>query len=182
MRVTVMRKARPPLAIVDIGSNSARIVVYDREAGGHLRIVASARSSLRLVEGVVENHAIGEEAMERTREALRDFRAIALGAGARDIRVYATAAVREARDGDRFAYVVAQAMKSPLRLLNAEAEAIYGFHGALRGLEPLHGILFDLGGGSLQITEFRRRERIQSWSVPLGALRLSRRYLLRDPP
>lgn len=177
-----MRKARPPLAIVDIGSNSARIVVYDREAGGHLRIVASARSSLRLVEGVVENHAIGEEAMERTREALRDFRAIALGAGARDIRVYATAAVREAHDGDRFARVVAQAMKAPLQLLNAEAEAIYGFHGALRGLDAVSGILFDLGGGSLQITEFRNRERIQSWSVPLGALRLSRRYLLRDPP
>ena len=80
-----MRKAKPPLAILDIGSNSARIVVYDREAAGHLRIVASARSSLRLVEGVVENHQIGEEAMERTRDVLRDFRAIALGAGARTI-------------------------------------------------------------------------------------------------
>ena len=82
-----MQKAKPPLAIIDIGSNSARIVVYDREAGGHLRIVASARSSLRLVEGVVEDHAIGEEAMERARDALRDFRAIALGAGSTAVRL-----------------------------------------------------------------------------------------------
>lgn len=177
-----MKKARPPLAIIDIGSNSARIVVYNREAGGHLRIVASARSSLRLVEGVVENHAIGEAAMARTRDALRDFRAIALGAGARAIRVYATAAVREASDHERFSRLVSQTMKSPLRILDGEAEALYGFHGALRGLESRSGLLFDLGGGSLQITEFSDRERLHSWSVPLGALRLSRRYLERDPP
>jgi exopolyphosphatase/guanosine-5'-triphosphate,3'-diphosphate pyrophosphatase len=177
-----MRKARPPLAIIDIGSNSARIVVYHREAAGHLRIVASARSSLRLVEGVVENHAIGEVAMERTKDALRDFRAIALGAGAHAIRVYATAAVREASDGARFARLVASIMKTPLQILDGEAEALYGFHGALRGLDSHSGLLFDLGGGSLQLTEFRRRERVRSWSVPLGALRLSRRYLERDPP
>ncbi len=177
-----MRKAKPPLAIIDIGSNSARIVVYDREPGGHLRIVASARSSLRLVEGVVENHAIGEVAMERAREALRDFRAIALGAGARAIRVYATAAVREATDGREFSRLVARTMKSPLQILDGDAEALYGFHGALRGLDSRSGLLFDLGGGSLQLTEFRQRTRVRSWSVPLGALRLSRRYLERDPP
>ena len=177
----VMRRARPPLAIIDIGSNSARIVVYDCESAGHLRIVASARSSLRLVEGVVENHEIGEDAMARAREALRDFRAIALGAGARAIRVYATAAVREAADGDGFARLVARTMKCPLDILDGETEALYGFHGALRGLASESGLLFDLGGGSLQLTEFRNRRRIHSWSVPLGALRLSRRFLERDP-
>lgn len=177
-----MRKARPPLAIIDIGSNSARVVVYNREASGHLRIVASARSSLRLVEGVVENHAIGEEAMERARDALRDFRAIALGAGALAIRVYGTAAVREASDGERFARLVARTIKAPLQILDGETEALYGFHGALRGLQSTSGLLFDLGGGSLQLTQFRQRNRVRSWSVPLGALRLSRRYLERDPP
>jgi exopolyphosphatase/guanosine-5'-triphosphate,3'-diphosphate pyrophosphatase len=177
-----MRNARPPLAIIDIGSNSARVVVYHREQSGHLRIVASARSSLRLVEGVVENHAIGEEAMERTHDALRDFRAIALGAGARSIRVYATAAVREAKDALRFSRLVSRVMRTPLQLLDAEAEALYGFHGALRGLDAHSGLLFDLGGGSLQLTEFRNRTRIRSWSLPLGALRLSRKYLDHDPP
>ena len=177
-----MQKASPPLAIIDIGSNSARIVVYHREAGGHLRIVASARASLRLVEGVVEDHAIGEEAMERARDALRDFRAIALGAGSKGVRVYATAAVREASDEDRFARLVLQTMKVPLEVLDGEAEAMYGFHGALRGLDATSGLLFDLGGGSLQLTQFRHRARVRSWSVPLGALRLSRRYLEHDPP
>jgi exopolyphosphatase/guanosine-5'-triphosphate,3'-diphosphate pyrophosphatase len=177
-----MRRASPPLAIIDIGSNSARVVVYNREAGGHLRIVASARASLRLVEGVVEDHAIGEDAMERARDALRDFRAIALGAGSRAIRVYATAAVREARDGKRFARLVSQTMKVPLEVLDGETEALYGFHGALRGLDAKSGLLFDLGGGSLQLTLFRQRVRSKSWSLPLGALRLSRRYLDGDPP
>jgi exopolyphosphatase/guanosine-5'-triphosphate,3'-diphosphate pyrophosphatase len=176
-----MRKATPPLAIIDIGSNSARVVVYNREAGGHLRIVASARASLRLVEGVVEDHAIGEEAMDRAKDALRDFRAIALGAGAKAIRVYATAAVREAKDGPRFSRLVLRTMKVPLRILDGDTEAHYGFHGALRGLDAKSGVLFDLGGGSLQLTLFRQRERSRSWSLPLGALRLSRRYLERDP-
>jgi len=177
-----MLRASPPLAIIDIGSNSARVVVYNREAAGHLRIVASARASLRLVEGVVENHAIGEDAMERAHDALRDFRAIALGAGSKAIRVYATAAVREAKDGHRFARLVSRTMKVPLQVLDGETEALYGFHGALRGLDAKSGLLFDLGGGSLQLTQFRRRVRAKSWSLPLGALRLSRRYLERDPP
>src|SRR5262245_46020989 len=122
-----MRRAKPPLGIIDIGSNSARVVVYDRERSGHLRIVASARSSLRLVEGVVENHEIGEAAIERTKDALLDFRAIALGAGARAIRVYGTAAVREAADEDRFARMVARVVRSPLRILDGDKEALYGF-------------------------------------------------------
>src|SRR5436190_16298911 len=158
-----MRKTTPPLAIIDIGSNSARVVVYHREAAGHLRIAASARSSLRLVEGVVESHAIGEEAMDRARDALRDFRAIALGAGSKTIRVYATAAVREASDVARFARLVAQTIKVPLQVLDGETEAFYGFHGALRGLAAKSGLLFDLGGGSLQLTEFRQRKRLKSW-------------------
>jgi exopolyphosphatase/guanosine-5'-triphosphate,3'-diphosphate pyrophosphatase len=175
-------KARPPLAVVDIGSNSARIVVYGREAAGHLRIIASARSSLRLVEGVVATKAIGEEAMARTAEALRDFRAIALGAGARR----RSACMRRRpcarrRTATSSAVSSARVMRAPLTILDGEAEATYGFHGALRGLDARDGLLFDLGGGSLQVTEFRHRERLRSWSVPLGALRLSRRYLLHDP-
>lgn len=176
--------AASPFAVVDIGSNSARIVVYEREASSHLRIVASARASLRLVEALDggDGRVIGRDAMERAREALVDFAAIAAGAGARRILPYATAAVREAKDGPRFGRMAARILRAKVRILDGEQEAYFGFLGAVRGVHARSGLLFDLGGGSLQTTLFRDRERRRSASVPLGALRLALRFIEHDPP
>ena len=62
------------------------------------------------------------------------------------------------------------------------AEARYGFAGAVRGLAVSDGLLFDLGGGSLQVTRFARRRLAGSVSLPLGALRLNEKFLESDPP
>ena len=84
-----------PLAVIDIGSNSGRVVVYRLGAEGGFRIQATTRASLRLVREVDEGHTLSDEAIERTLLALRDFRAISLGAGAERSVAVATAALRD---------------------------------------------------------------------------------------
>lgn len=170
--------------IVDIGSHSARIVVYEQETAEHLRIVASARASLRLVEAVeaTQSHTLGAETLAKVSAALRDFRAIASGAGAKTVHAFATAAVRDTRNVARFESTVARGLGVPVRVLSAQEEARFGFLGALRGLHEAKGYLFDLGGGSLQVTKFQDRSPRRSWSAPLGALRLALRFLEHDPP
>jgi exopolyphosphatase/guanosine-5'-triphosphate,3'-diphosphate pyrophosphatase len=69
-----------------------------------------------------------------------------------------------------------------VEILDAGAEARAGFLGAVYGLPVRHGLVFDIGGGSLQITRFRDRKLRHTWSLPLGALRLSDRFLGSDPP
>ena len=75
---------RPPttVAVIDIGSNSGRVVVYRYQAGGHLQLLAGSRASLRLVRELDETHRLGDEAIARAFEAVSDFNAIAQGTGA----------------------------------------------------------------------------------------------------
>lgn len=172
-----------PVAIIDIGSNSGRVVVYALDGAGQLRLLAGTRAALRLVKDVdSETHTLGPEAAARLMEALHDFRAIALGAGAARICALATAAMRDAGDGPALLRRVRRELGFEVRVIDGQLEARYGLLGALHGLKVQDGLVFDLGGGSLQVTRFRRRRPRRSVSLPLGALRLSQAFLESDPP
>ena len=176
------RSRRDPIAVIDIGSNSGRVVVFEHDAPGHLRLLAGSRAPLRLVRDVDTRGQLSEATMARTTEALRDFPAIATSAGARRIVAVATAAMRDAGNGPLFAERLRRELGIRIEIIGAPAEARYGFAGAIRGLAVLSGVLFDLGGGSLQITRFARRRLVEATSLPLGALRLSETFLESDPP
>jgi exopolyphosphatase/guanosine-5'-triphosphate,3'-diphosphate pyrophosphatase len=149
---------------------------------GQLRILASTRAALRLVETVDDRSALSDGAVERTLEALADFQAIALGAGAGTTVAIATAALRDASNGVAFVARVERELGITIKLIDAATEARYGFAGAVHNLPIEAGLLFDLGGGSLQISTFRERRARRDWSFPLGALRLSHRFLQQNPP
>jgi len=171
-----------PVAVIDIGSNSARIVVYRLEGGAQTQILAASRRSLRLVRELDKNNRLSAQALERTWAALEDFRAIALGAGASRIVALATSAVRDADNGKAFLAEVRKKLGFDVRMLSGEEEARLGFLGAVGGLPVEHGALFDVGGGSMQVTRFRQRRIMTTISVPLGSLRLSDAFLKSDPP
>ena len=170
------------IAVIDIGSNSGRVMVFERDRASHLRLLAGSRASLRLVHDVDERAQLSEATMARTMEALRDFQAIATSAGANRIVAVATAAMRDASNGALFARRVQRELGIRIETIGGLAEARYGFAGAVRGLAVSNGLLFDLGGGSLQITRFARRRLVTSLSLPFGALRLSEKFLESDPP
>jgi len=178
-------RARAPgeaVAVIDIGSNSGRVVVFQRDPSGHLRARADSRASLRLVDDVDRRGELTEATMGRATEALRDFKAIALGAGATRIVAVATAAMRDASNGALFAERLQRELGIRIDIISGGAEARYGFDGAMRGLAVTSGLLFDVGGGSMELTRFERRRRGGDISLPLGALRLSSGFLETDPP
>jgi exopolyphosphatase/guanosine-5'-triphosphate,3'-diphosphate pyrophosphatase len=180
--VAVRHASRGSLAVVDLGSNSGRVVVYQLHREGYLRILASSRASLRLVKGVERRHALAPQSVERALDALQDFRAIAVGAGAERVVALATAAVRDAENGPDFIRRVRTRLGIPVRVLSGADEARYGFVGAVRGLAVESGVLFDLGGGSMQVSRFHDRRLERTWSFPIGALRVSDAFLRSDPP
>ena len=173
---------RETVAVIDIGSNSGRVMVFERDASTHLRLLAGSRAPLRLVHDVDTRKQLSEATMARTMEALRDFRAIAASAGAKRIVAVATAAMRDASNGARFAERVRRELGIRINIIGGLAEARYGFIGAVRGLAVSKGLLFDVGGGSMQVTRFDRRRLVDSVSLPFGALRLSEKFLHDDPP
>ncbi len=171
-----------PIAVVDIGSNSGRVMVYRPEAGGQLHLLAGSRAPLRLARGLDETGKIPDEALERAFAALADFRAIARGSGVTHVVAAGTAALRDAANGPAFIRRVRRELGFAIRILSGPEEARYGFLGAVGGLPVEDGALFDLGGGSLQVGRFRARRLLGATSLPLGALRVSDAFLRSDPP
>src|SRR5262245_47734867 len=175
---------KPPatVAVIDIGSNSGRVVVYRYQSGGHLQLLAGSRASLRLVRELDETHRLGDEAIARAFEAIADFNAIARGTGAEKIAAVATAAVRDADNGPAFIARLRKELGLDVRVLSGEEEARFGFLGAVGGLPVEHGVQFDVGGGCVQVSRFRQRRLMSTTSLPLGSLRLSDAFLHSDPP
>ncbi len=172
----------PVVAVFDIGSNSGRVAVYRGGPGGHLRILASSRASLRLVRDLDDEGTLSPEAEERLMIALRDFTAVARGAGAERLVAVATAAMRDARNGPGLIARIHRELGLEVRVLSGEEEARFGFLGAVRSLPVSQGALFDVGGGSMQVGHFRGRSLTRAVSLPLGSLRLSDAFLESDPP
>jgi exopolyphosphatase/guanosine-5'-triphosphate,3'-diphosphate pyrophosphatase len=170
------------IAVIDIGSNSGRVVVYQPERAGRFRILAGSRAPLRLVREVDGTHGLTAEAIERTLEALRDFKALTVGAGASRTVAVATAALRDAQNAPDLLLRIQQELGVDVRIISGDEEAWYGFLGAVHGLPVEHGVLFDMGGGSMQVSHFQDRTLLRSVSLPLGSLRLSDAFLHSDPP
>ena len=170
-----------PFAVVDIGSNSGRMIVFRLRQGEHLDVIEDARAPLRLARDLRGSDRLGPEAIERTVEALRDFVAVAKGAGATHMIAVATSAVRDAADGPEL-IERAQRLGVPLQTIDGDHEAMLGFFGAVHDLPVTSGFTFDVGGGSAEISAFKDRHLVRSWSMPLGSLRMSDAYLTSDPP
>ena len=170
------------VAVIDVGSNSGRAVVFRLVGEGHLEILADARVPLRLARDLTRGGRLGEASIERTLQALRDFTMVARGSGAEQTVAVATSAVREAENADELVDRAARELGLSLEVIDGEREAYLSFLGAVHGLPVEHGSLIDVGGGSLEVSSFRGRRPADSWTFPLGALRLSDRFLESDPP
>jgi exopolyphosphatase/guanosine-5'-triphosphate,3'-diphosphate pyrophosphatase len=170
-----------PFAVIDIGSNSARMIVFRLRDGEHLDVIEDARAPLRLARDLRDTDELGQDAIERTLEALRDFLSVAEGAGATRMIAVATSAARDAVDGDELVER-ARNLGVPLQVIDGDHEARLGFFGAVHDLPVTSGFTMDVGGGSVELTRFRERRLERSWSMQLGSLRVSDRFLESDPP
>src|SRR5215470_9446342 len=161
---------RRPYAIVDIGSNSVRLVVYD-QLGRAPFPRFNEKSLCRLGDGLAETGALAAEGFQRTVEATRRFRAIAEVMGVCRIDAFATEATRRASNGARLVAAIAKEAGLKVRILSGREEAYYAALGVISGFYRPRGLVGDFGGGSLEIAE-ARDDRVgeRSVSIPIGSL------------
>jgi exopolyphosphatase/guanosine-5'-triphosphate,3'-diphosphate pyrophosphatase len=170
------------IAVIDLGSNTARLVLFELGPEGDCRPIAERKEIPRLGRGVGSDLALSPEARARGVAALARF-ARALSEWGRPSTVgVATSAVRDAPNGAEFLAEVAAATGLNLRALTGAQEARYAAWGVSNAWELGDAAVVDLGGGSLQIVEARGGRLGPTHSLPLGALRLTQSYLEHDPP
>ncbi|MDT8757960.1 Ppx/GppA family phosphatase [Sphingomonas psychrotolerans] len=165
---TAPAKART--AIIDIGSNSVRLVVYE----GAARLPAvlfNEKVMAGLGRSLSETGAIDAEGLKRARSALARFAALAREMQAAEIRTVATAAVRDASNGGELMRA-AEALGLDVELLSGVEEATASGMGVLSGIPDADGVVGDLGGGSLELVRVVAGTVTDRVSFPLGVLRL----------
>ena len=158
-------------AIVDIGSNSIRLVVFGGAARAPV-VLYNEKVMAGLGRGVVASGRLDPAAVEVALAGLARFAALAAGMELDSLDVVATAAVREAENGEEFLERVS-ALGLPARLLDGEAEARAAGFGVIAGLPQADGVVADLGGGSLELVRIADGEVRETASFPLGAMRIA---------
>ena len=173
----------PVLAAIDIGSNSCRLKIA-RVVAHRLKTVHEDREVTRLGSSVFESGLISPEAMALTLRALKRFQRAVQEHAADQIRVVATAALRDAHNGAAFQAWVKAETGWTLEIISGLEEGRLIHHGIMAAEPGVGGrvLLVDLGGGSCEITLSEHKRIVETVSLPLGAVRLTEEFLTEDPP
>ncbi|MDY7099159.1 MAG: Ppx/GppA family phosphatase [Pseudomonadota bacterium] len=157
-------------AIIDIGSNTVRVVVY----GGSLRaptVLINEKVTARLGRDIAKTGLLAEEAVELAIRGLERFVLMLNDLNIEKVDTVATAAVRDASNGPEFVEKLIELGLNP-RILSGEEEAVLSAHGVMGAFPKASGLVADLGGGSLELVDLADGEVANAVTLPLGALRL----------
>jgi exopolyphosphatase / guanosine-5'-triphosphate,3'-diphosphate pyrophosphatase len=172
------------IAAIDVGSNSIKLVVVDAAASDSLAVLAREKETVRLGHDTLREERLPPAAIERAVDCIKRFRLIAEARGAERIFAVATASVREAGNSAQFIKEVGRKAGVSVEVLSAIEE------GRLIGLAAAQGcagtsasiLNLDIGGGSTEISVMRDGAPAGLFSVKLGAIGLTERFIFHDPP
>jgi exopolyphosphatase/guanosine-5'-triphosphate,3'-diphosphate pyrophosphatase len=176
-------KPNERLAVIDLGSNSFRLVVF--MAGDRSwRRTDEIYEPVRIGEGLMASGRLGEEPMERALATLDVFSHFcrAAGLGQDSVDAVATSAIRDAENATGFLERAHEHFGVPIRVLSREQEAYYGYLAAVNSTTLSDGSVLDLGGGSMQLVQVAGRLVRNSGSWRLGTVRMSERFLPPNGP
>lgn len=164
-------KGARPVAVLDIGSNSVRLVVYERHARA-LTALYNEKASCALGRGMAKTGRLSDENVDRALTAIQRFALVARLMDADPVHVLATSAVRDAANGGAFCAGVEAFMHAPVRVLSGEEEAHFAALGVVAGMPGFAGVVGDLGGGSLELSGMDDGVDATGETLPLGVIRL----------
>lgn len=169
---TPMRpEVKGPVAVVDIGSNSVRLVGYDGLTRAPTPIF-NEKALCALGHGVAKTGELAEASMAKALAALRRYNALIKIMNVQQVYAFATAAARDATNGPAFVAEASAAIGAPVSLLSGRREAELSALGVISGFHEPDGVVADLGGGSLELIDIKGAKVGKGITLPLGGLSL----------
>lgn len=158
------------IGIIDIGSNSIRLVIYDTTPEGGYKIIKECKYSARLSEKITKEGRLEQQDMDTIIPVLRQFKEICDAFEVDKIRAGATAAIRNAANSAEIIAYLSEASSITIEVITGHQEAYFGFLGVINAFDVQDGFVIDIGGGSTEVTLFRGRRYQHSISFPFGAV------------
>ncbi len=160
-------------AVIDAGFNSFRLSIFQVFPNGTFRNVGSVKSFVRIGEGLKEGEPFSREKVDEASKALETFSNVIKGKSIRDVIAVGTSAFRFASNGKEVAERLSASLGHEIKVITGEEEGKYSTIGVMNTLPVVEGLVFDLGGGSLELTLVKDRKIAEVRQFPLGALKLS---------
>jgi len=164
------------IAIIDLGSNTARLLIVEIMSDGHFVIADQLKETPRIGEGMEKDGFLKPSRIRATIETLKTFRKLCDSANVSHTIALATAAVRKAKNQRSFLDEVFSATGIKLRVLSAEEEAISVYKGVINTMDIPKGLIFEIGGGSSKIVYYNRRNLLNYETLPFGSITLTEMF------
>lgn len=162
-------------AMIDIGSNTIRMAVYEIK-DGHAVQVMKRKHAIGL-SAYVRDGVMMDEGIRRATETVAEYRDFLAGMGIKNVVAFTTAALRNAKNSEEAVATIERRADVPIRIISGEEEAVFDFVGAIHDLAADDGVILDIGGGSTEIILYRARHVMRKWSLPFGSLSLKVAYV-----
>ncbi|MFZ5985561.1 MAG: HD domain-containing protein [Bacillota bacterium] len=160
------------IGIVDLGSNSVRLVIFEIKQNGAFRLIDDINDTIRLSENMIDGSYINDIAMHKAVKTIKLYRKLcnAYGIPCSSIMGVATAAVRKAENKDQFLKLLSNSTGIDFRLLSGEEEATYVYKAVIHSIDIPEGIIVDIGGGSTEIIKFKDKCIKHCTCIPIGSV------------
>ncbi|MFC0523318.1 exopolyphosphatase [Pontibacillus salicampi] len=169
-------------AIIDIGSNTVRLVIYVREKSGRFKEIENVKAVARLRYYLEEDNTLNTDGIDVLLKILKSFKEVTDTYDLHQIICVATATIRQAENQHAIIARVEEVSGFRMQVLSEEEEAYYGYLAVVNSTSVSDGITVDIGGGSTEITYFQDRNIMHSHSFPFGAITLKQMFVKRDVP
>lgn len=164
-------------AIIDIGSNTMRLVIYRNERNGRVKEIENIKTVARLRNHLDDRAYLDKTGMNILISTLKNFEEITNYHDIQNINAVATATIRHAKNQHEILENIQTCTNLDIKILSDYEEAYYGFLAVINSTSITEGITIDVGGGSTEVTYFRDRKLINYHSFPFGALSLRKQFL-----
>lgn len=168
------------IGIIDIGSNSVRLVLVKLGSSGSFKIFSDVKESVRLGMGMDENLELTSDKIESAIKTLKMFKTMCDATYVDEIIAVATAAVRKAKNRDYFISRVKKEINIDIRVLTGQEEAFFAYWGVINSIDIDKGLIMDIGGGSTELILVEDRKITNSISLPFGSINLTQNFDLSN--
>ena len=168
------------VAIIDMGSNSIRFIVIQVADNKSYRLEYQQKEAIRLGRGMSETGRLNPEGVERAMACLHVYKHMMEVLQVTKCIAVATAAARNAADGEAFIARIKQETGIDIEVISGEREAYLGYLGVVNTIDERNYVQFDLGGASIEVSLVRDRKIVESVSVPIGAVTVTDAFNLAD--
>ena len=168
------------VGIIDLGSNSARLVIVRIYKNSSNQMIYNHKISLRLGQRINKNGEITKDAIKDIVDAVKKFSHMCTLFDAKTILAVATAAMRSAKNGPDIVEIIKAKTGIDVKIISGEQEANYGYIGTINSLDIKNAVLFDLGGGSLEVVLVKNRQPEHMASLNIGTTTMTEKFKTAD--